>query len=576
MATETRISSPGKYAGYSEQIYSERVLNSQYVEVRDKTRLAVDIFRPAVNGVAVDAAYPVLLGVTPYRRAFCETDGSVSRYAETYAGGIAELTKYGYVVVALDLRGRGASFGISVARQDWNEAWDIHDVIEWLAAQSWCDGKVGMWGCSYPGADQLRAAATKPPALKAIWWASGATGDMYEKTVRGGVLSDDYNWDKLVSMDEKTVPVDEDADGSMLRDAVSSRPFNTTQEQIESSQPFRDSYVPATGGRFNLDNSPLYYRDLINDTGIGIYHWLTWNDTTESRLRLVDAVNFGSPLKLMIGGFWGHCGGGMTLNGTLRDGTPPEAERIDFFAEHHRFFDYYLKDIDNGLLTEPAVYMYTKGRPAGQEWRFESQWPLEKETRRRLYFDADGGLVFHVPHEGQDEHQVDYTISTKDMATKGLVYETTPLLHDAEITGHPVVHLWVSSTATDGDFFAVLDDIDENGNSVLGPWPHIDGRLRASHRKLSEPEFDNLGLPWHRSFAEDIEPLVPGERTELRFDIMPTSNIFKAGHRIRITISGSMLDGSGRAPGLDDGPAPLITVYRGGEHASFVELPFID
>ncbi len=576
MATETRISSPGKYTGYSEQLYSERGLTSQFVQVRDRTRLAVDIFRPAMNGVAVETAYPVLLGVTPYRRAFCETDGSVSRYAETYAGGIAELTKYGYVVVALDLRGRGASFSISVARQGWEEAWDIHDVIEWLAEQSWCDGKVGMWGCSYPGADQLRTAATKPSALKAIWWASGATGDMYEKTVRGGVRSDDYNWDKLVSMDDKTVPVDEDEDGALLREAVSSRPFNTTQEQIESSQPFRDSYVPATGSRFNLENSPLYYRDLINETGIGIYHWLTWNDTTESRLRLVDAVNFGSPLKLMIGGFWGHCGGGMTPNGTQRNGTPPEAERIDFFAEHHRFFDYYLKGIDNGLLTEPPVYLYTKGRPSGEEWRFESAWPLATETRRRLYFDENHGLVFHVPHEGEDEHQVDYSISTKDMAAKGLVYETTPLLHDAELTGHPVVHLWVSSTATDGDFFAVLEDIDENGNSVLGPWPHIDGRLRASHRKLSEPEFDNLGLPWHRSFAEDIKPLVPGERTELRFDIMPTSNVFKAGHRIRITISGSILDGSGRAPGLEGGPAPLITVYRGGEHASFVELPFID
>jgi putative CocE/NonD family hydrolase len=576
MATETRISSPGKYAGYAEQLYSERILTSQYVQVRDHTRLAIDIFRPAVNGVAVDTAYPVLLGVTPYRRAFCDTDGSVSRYAETYAGGIADLTKYGYVVAALDLRGRGASFGISVARQGWEEAWDIHDVIEWLAAQGWCDGSVGMWGCSYPGANQLRAAATQPPALKAIWWASGATGDMYEKTVRGGVLSEDYGWDNTVSHDDLTVPVDDDVDGALLREALSSRPFNTTQEQIEGSQPFRDSYSPPTGSRFNLENSPLYYRDLINDTGIGIYHWLTWNDTTESRLRLVDAVNFGSPLKLMIGGFWGHCGGGMTLAGTQRNGVPPESERMDFLAEHHRFFDYHLKGIDNGLLTEPPVYLYTKGRPAGEELHFASQWPLAAETRRRLYLDANGGLVFHVPNEGEDELQVDYSISTKDMAAKGLVFETAPLLHDAEITGHPVVHLRVASTATDGDFFVILEDIDESGKSVLGPWAHIDGRLRASHRKLSEPEFDNLDLPWHRSFEEDIEPLVPGEATDLLFDIMPTSNIFRAGHRIRITVSGAMLDGSGPAPGLPDGQAPRITVYRGGEHGSYVELPFIE
>jgi predicted acyl esterase len=76
MATETRVSSPGRYAGYSEKLYSERVLTSRYVQVRDRTRLAIDIFRPAVNGVAVETPYPVLLGVTPYRRAFCERTGA--------------------------------------------------------------------------------------------------------------------------------------------------------------------------------------------------------------------------------------------------------------------------------------------------------------------------------------------------------------------------------------------------------------------------------------------------------------------------------------------------------------------
>ncbi len=585
MAIETRISSPGRYSGYSTELYSEWVLNSQYVRVRDQTRLAVDIFRPAVNGVAVDTAYPVLLGVTPYRRSFYNPDGSIFRYGETYAGGISELTKHGYVVVVLDLRGRGASYGISAARQDWAEAWDMHDVINWLSDQSWCDGQVGMWGCSYPGANQLRVAATQPAALKAIWWASGATGDMYEKTVRGGVLQDDFNWDKIVSMDDKTVPVDEDADGSMLREALTARKYNTTQEAIARAQVYRDSFAEVTGSRFNLENSPLYYRDKINDTAVAIYHWLTWNDTTESRLRLVDAANFDAPPKLLIGGYWGHCGGGMTLAGTQRNGTPPEAERIDFLAEHHRFFDYWLKGIDNGLMAEPPVYLYTKGLEPGSEWRFESQWPLATEQRTKLYLDGgpsgtakssnDGNLSFELPSSGQDEHQVDYGISTVNMDEKGLTYTTEPLDRDIEVTGHPVVHLWVSSDQPDGDFFAIVEDIDEAGKSVLGPWPHIDGRLRASHRKLSEPEFDNLGLPWHRSFEEDMVPLTPGELVELVFDIMPTSNLFKAGHRIRITISGSCFDGSGPAMAFKDAPAPHITVYRGGDKASFVEMPFI-
>ena len=105
---EPRISKPGEYSGYSAQIYSEWVKNSQYVTARDGTKLAIDIYRPAVNGVAVNTPYPVLLDNTRYHRNMAEL---FFRYRFGKNDGIFELTKYGYVIAILDARGTGASMG---------------------------------------------------------------------------------------------------------------------------------------------------------------------------------------------------------------------------------------------------------------------------------------------------------------------------------------------------------------------------------------------------------------------------------------------------------------------------------
>jgi putative CocE/NonD family hydrolase len=151
---------------------------------------------------------------------------------------------------------------------------------------------------------------------------------------------------------------------------------------------------------------------------------------------------------------------------------------------------------------------------------------------------------------------------------QALTYSTPPLDADIEVTGHPVVHLWVTSTADDGDFFVYVEEVDESGYSTY----ITEGRLRASYRALHEPPFENMDLPWHRCYDEDTEPLHEGEPVELIFDLMPTSNLFDAGHRIRVTVTGADAN-TFETPQLD--PPPTVSVYRSSEYASFIELPII-
>jgi putative CocE/NonD family hydrolase len=131
-----------------------------------------------------------------------------------------------------------------------------------------------------------------------------------------------------------------------------------------------------------------------------------------------------------------------------------------------------------------------------------------------------------------------------------------------------VVHLWVTSSAEDGDFFVYLEDIEPDGRSVYVS----EGQLRASHRRLAEAPYDRMGLPYHRSHAEDLVPLVPGEPVELCFDLQPTSVVFREGHRIRVTVTCADKD-TFATPVLD--PAPEVSVLRGPTRPSHLVLPVI-
>jgi hypothetical protein len=189
--------------------------------------------------------------------------------------------------------------------------------------------------------------------------------------------------------------------------------------------------------------------------------------------------------------------------------------------------------------------------------------------------------------KGRDDYIVDYSTTTgkatrwdnavgggfkyPDMTAndeKGLTYTTPPLTEDLEITGHPVAHLWISSTATDGNFFVYLEEVDPEGVSQYV----TEGAMKASHRALHEPYYDKMGLPFHRSHAEDVVELTPGEPVELIFDLQPTSNVFNAGNLMRVTIVCADKD---NALTEELSPPPMVTLYRNSKRASYIILPLI-
>jgi putative CocE/NonD family hydrolase len=490
---------------------------------------------------------------------------------------------HGYVIAGVDVRGGGASSGTRQGEFSPQEALDAHDVTEWFAAQPWCNGNVGMYGGSYLGTTQYMAASTAPPHLKAIF-PMMAMFDLYAFVYPGGVFHDDFlaQWGSGVNKLDTVTPadaVDEDENGSALAKAREEHQANVNVFELAAAQPYRDAYAAS---------SPSSYVNEVRDSGVAIYHWVGWYDMYP-RDMLLWFSNLDNPQKIVIGP-WNHSGSG-ELN--------PVVEAL-------RWYDYWLKDIGNGIMDEAPIYYYTMGASKGEEWRSAWQWPLPEERPTNYYFLGqasdfgelsrtesvnsvnDGSLGTSPPTDAgdKDDYVVDYT-TTSGTATrwtngygggfdypdmtpndeKGLTYTTPPLDADVEVTGHPIVHLWVTSTAQDGDFFAYLEEVDQDDYSHY----ITEGTLRASHRALSSAPFDNLGLPYHRSFAQDVAPL-PDKPVELVFDLLPTSNVFDAGHRIRLTITGADKD-TALTPELS--PPPTVSIYRNADHASYITLPII-
>lgn len=573
-----RISAFGRYAGYSERVYNGYDRFSQYVPMRDGTRLAVDYYRPTLNGALHDEPLPVIWTHTRYQRANQMINGRI--VGTLYQGEY--LLPYGYIIGVVDVRGGGASFGVRPIEFSPAEAQDAYDITEWFAAQPWSDGNIGMFGRSYLGITQLFAAAQVPPHLRAIM-PEMHVFDLYEMVYQNGIYMNTFmeQWDRTVrALDASTLslvaPVDGPEGMDLLQAALALREQNGYPLDFAPDAPYRDSTIPIEGIESYAVVSPAAYLDAINESGVAIYQVGGWFDMYATD-PLLWYANLTVPHRLAMPA-WSH--------GDWDDWLLPEALR---------WFDYWLKGIDNGIMEEPslAYELYDTGA-----FRFADQWPLPEETRVPYYFAAgpsgsvasanDGGLRTDAPTgDGADVYTVrdDTTVGAANRFTagyggpfgygdltwndeKGLTYTTPPLEADLTVIGHPVAHLWVSSTATDGDFFVYLEEVDADGESTY----LTEGKLRASYRALAEPALDYLGLPWHPGREADLLPLVPGELTELVFALRPTANLFEAGHRVRITVTGAdwfMFD----TPELD--PRPVVTVYRNAEHASYVELPVV-
>jgi len=611
-----KVSRFGEYRGYSAAIYDGYVRRSDYLTLSDGTKLAYDVLLPTSDGAPADEPLPVLFKFTPYLRTMTMVDDGKILIAELFelkwyekallriwakfkkdghlrdpVGGtpwLKNMLRHGYVVVVVERPGVGASFGVldpsfEVAAREANQ------VLDWIAAQSWSDGNIGMFGDSSEAMLQYAAASVGNPHLKAIFPCSSSF-DVYDAVnYPGGIYNKAFNalfsW-STTALEILVTPIDSDEDGTLLAQARQERKDMTLGQKSEEALkkfPFRDS-MRAEGQMFWKEMSLYTFFDQINQSGVPVYGSNGWYDLF-TRDMFLWHVNLTVPRRLHV----------RPLDHNAMDDTQFD---LDYGAEAHRWFDYWLKGVDNGIMDEPPITYYVMGAPKKDAWRTSDQWPLADQRLTRFYF-AEGktgsvtsvndGFLRPEPSgdpNAYDTYPVDYLTTSgihsrwaavleaadypnmRANDEKALTYTTPPLETDVEITGHPVVHLWIATEAPDVDMFVYLEEVDNEGNSTYV----TEGNLRASHRALSEAPFNNLGLPYQRSYESDLALIPAGEPIELVFDLLPTSKLFHKGNRIRIAITGAD-DDNFETPILD--PAPEIRLLWNATYASFVELPMI-
>jgi putative CocE/NonD family hydrolase len=615
-----KVSRFGKYQGYSEAVYNGNERRSDYLKLSNGTRLAYDLYLPTKRGVPADKPLPVLFKYTPYLRTFTifDKDGK-NIIADLFNLGwkekaylrvrywfdkrghlmdaifrtkyIGTLLKHGYAVIVVERPGTGASFGVMNASFEVG-AKEVNEILDWIAAQSWCDGNIGMYGDSFQAMIQFAAAATCNPHLKALFPTSSGF-DLYSSvSYPGGVYNKTFasffSWSTSF-LEQVPTPVDSDKDGTLLAQARKERGGLTLGKQSEGwlkPFPFRDS-TTSDGNKVWEGTANLYpLLDRINKSGIPVYMTNGWYDLFSGASdTFLWYANLTVPKRLLV-----------------RPVDHSEVEKnqfdLDFGAEAHRWFDYWLKGIDNGIMKEPSIYYYVMGGSKKDAWQTSNQWPLTNQKLTRFYFGEqktgsvasinDSLLRREPPHDkdAADTYTVDYSTTSgkysrwyavnwsrnypnmRSNDEKALTYTTPPLETDVEVTGHPVVHLWLTSDAPDLDAFVYLEEVDGSGKSTY----ITEGNLRSSHRKLSKAPYNNLGLPYHTHYKSDLEPIPAGKPFELIFSLLPTSYRFPKVSRIRITVAFADADNF-ETPVLN--PAPKIHLLRDTAHASFIELPII-
>jgi putative CocE/NonD family hydrolase len=611
---QAKVSEFGKYQGYSIPDYDGSKRTSDYLTLSDGTRLAYDLIIPTKRGLSADKQLPVLFKYTPYGRAWTIFDKkgklligdfvdwptqAMLRVRYLLAGErgrvldplfrdrwLDSVVKHGYIVLSVDRPGTGASFASPTPGSMETAAKFQNEIINWIVVQPWSDGNVGMYGDSQQAMVQFAAAAAGNPHLRAILPAASDIEIYNAVEYPGGVFNKAFAsvYAVVPLLDELATPVDSDPNGALLAQARESRKTvvgvqNANEVAIQC--PYRDSMT--SDGVNPWQVMSLYpFIDRINQSHTAIYLTVGWYDIFTADM-FYWYNNLSVPRRLTI---------------RLTDHSQVSANRSDlnYGSEALRWFDYWLKGIDNGIMDEPSIHYYVQNESQKGTWQTSDQWPLATQKMTAYYFGPgesesvasvnDGALTFDSPTDApvSDTYKVDYTTTTgtktrwgaveeahsyPDLRTndaKALTYTTPPLETDVEVTGHPVAHLWLSTNAPDLDVFVYLEGVDASGRSIY----ITEGNLRASHRKLSEAPFNNLGLPYQSHFQVDQEPVPPGEPIELIFSLLPSSYKFHPGSRIRVTVAFTDA-GNFDTPILD--PAPTVQLLRESGHPSYVELP---
>jgi putative CocE/NonD family hydrolase len=590
-------------AGQRSAPYQGVVAQSHYIPMRDGVNIAIDICLP--KDLPPKTKLPAILIMARYWRSFAtRTPDQPGKAPMGPREPIADyLVRHGYAVVQVDVRGTGASFGVWEYVTSPTEMADMGEVAVWTAEQAWCNGSVGALGISYEGSTAELLMASGEKSVRAII-PQETEFDLYTDIVFPGGIANEWfikTWNRTnQQLDQNKVPkewgwsarlfvtgvrpVDDDTKKQQLQAALAEHRQNPDVYAAVQDITFRDDLFGETGA--TLDEMSFYsHQAAAEESGVAIFSWGSWLDGNTSNAVLHRFINLSNPQVAVIGA-WSH---NMKTHASpfMEPKAKPAPTQDGQWREILSFFDHSLLDQVDERFNEKALYYYTLG---AEKWQKTNVWPPEGTVTQRWYLGENGLFTLNAPssESGADSYTVDFEATTgsknrwhtpdgltpvnyKDRARADqhlLTYTSDPLAADMEITGHPEVTLYLTSTATDGAFFVYLEQVDQRGKVTY----LTEGALRAIHRKVStSPPYRTFGR-YHSFKKDDALPLVPGEVFELTFALIPTSVIIQKGQRLRVAIAGHDKDTFARIPEQE---IPTINVQRNSRYASYVDLPFI-
>ncbi len=540
----------------SRPVHSVRHETKVPVPMRDGVELAAEVYRPDAPG-----EFPALMLLRYFR------GGHQKRRGEFFA-------RRGYAVALVDCRGRYDSEGTWTPYV--NDPQDGYDAQQWLGAQPWSNGKIGTFGLSYNAFTSYMAAPLGSPHLKCIFARSGQQtnfGHLYNDGVMQlNVIFEFGLHTKQGSQTQRIFPVDHPHYRRLpLIEAVDD--FAGVEHVKDWFRHARyDDYWKAYGikEKYPRITAPAYfitgwYDNLLHEN---------WRNFTGFRERGgSEAARRGT--KILVGD-WAH------------GGSSGYAGLLDLQL---RWYDRWLKGIDNGIDRQPPIKLYVMGRDV---WRDEHEWPLARTRFTRFHLHSGGSAngaqgdgvlatrpcpadsppdrfvydpenpVFTLGGQISTHRDVRGPKDRRSVQARDdvLVYTTEPLADDVEVTGPVELQLHVASTAVDTDFTATLSDVHPDGTAI-----HVCEGVR--------------GVTFRESLEEPT-PIEPGKVYPLSISLWETSMVFGAGHRIRLEVSSSNFPPYARNQntGLSLGTSALVktaeqTVYHDAERPSYLVLPVI-
>ena len=608
--------------------YEVLVEHNVMAPMRDGALLATDIYRPGQNGKPVDGKWPVIMERTPYNKA-----GSKG-WAEYFVAR-------GYCAVAQDVRGRFASQG--VWRMLVDDPNDGYDTAQWLGRQPWFSGKLGTVGTSYPGGTQHALALSDPPYLAAMvpGYAVADQG-RFGMRYQGAYELRFFNWIFNMALPTGSVEARDPATqkalaaaGEHVREYVKALPLRAGTTPLKLAPEYESWLIAAMSHGGNDSFWRHSGTDVIDQIAqwkdVPAIHVSGWYDswalqTANLNYAMLSKTKHNQRLLM---GPWTHGGERVSYAGEAEFG--PEAA-IDFNAYRLRWFDHWLRGINNGVERDTPVRLFVMGggdahkTPEGRifvggQWRDENEWPLKRAQATPYYLRANGVLstakpqsedptayVFDPSHPvptiggnisshnapmskqsfpmrpGDDGNlmeqgawdqrcRANYWMCDNELPLSSrndvLVFQTAPLQEDLEVTGPLVVHLWASSSAPDTDFTAKLVDVyPPNADFPAGVDLNIEDGIARAR--------------YRKGVDNPPQEMEAGKVYPITIELYPTSLLFQKAHRIRVDISSSNFPRFDVNPNtgepLNDNRRTAIamnTIYHDVEHPSNIVLPVV-